>query len=628
MRTLTAVGNMLRDVVWLTIVQPVWEGRPRSAGWPAGLRAIVASSLTLYGLLTLAVVFAGPLRNADTLVVTSSRLTIPDVGAWLCIAGVVLALVLLQTAALHLPWWVKLFSLMTVAVSVVYFATAGATDPLLIVWSLINVLVLIVLTIVRWRATFAWWEFVVVALAIAGAVFAPMLGSSTTRALNSDWRGVASEGGLLTLANLAAPALLVAGAALAQIAVAVSFAGVAAATRELPRRPLQITGLLLLGAAAVALIRAFDDVENTAAGWFASALALAVIAALHLMVMAAAGRAPAWSDLDEDSTKLNYLVALGTVSLHLLQPTVSVLREVGRVTGTDWLFTATDGFLTATASDLTLTLTRLTVCLIGIALTVPLARRGRPWGAMFMSSLTVLTLFQLLRNRGFDSWASNTVPQMSSLLLIALLVAGAVLLITGRLTAVRVAAVASGILLCVLYPYREIPDDPISALLGFSGIGAVLFGLLWRILTEGAITHQGTPRWPVPARVLLYCASALLGVTSAAFVALTRSSGGVLDVALFADTGDYLLGTPLFLTAAIGCLAIALAPVRRHPAGQPGRPPGGYPPSQSVIPGSPRDPRGYPTNPTGGLPSNSPVIPGSPRDLGGHPSGRQPFGGR
>ena len=30
MRTLTAVGNMLRDVVWLTIVQPVWEGRPRS----------------------------------------------------------------------------------------------------------------------------------------------------------------------------------------------------------------------------------------------------------------------------------------------------------------------------------------------------------------------------------------------------------------------------------------------------------------------------------------------------------------------------------------------------------------------------------------------------------------------
>lgn len=65
--------------------------------------------------------------------------------------------------------------------------------------------------------------------------------------------------------------------------------------------------------------------------------------------------------------------------------------------------------------------------------------------------------------------------------------------------------------------------------------------------------------------MLLFCASALLGVTSAAFVALTRSSGGTLDVAMFADAGDYLLGTPLFITAVIGCLAIALAPPR--PAG-------------------------------------------------------------
>ena len=46
---------------------------------------------------TLAVVFAGPLRNAGSLVVTSSQ-TIPDVGAWLCIAGIVLSLA-------TLPMW-------------------------------------------------------------------------------------------------------------------------------------------------------------------------------------------------------------------------------------------------------------------------------------------------------------------------------------------------------------------------------------------------------------------------------------------------------------------------------------------------------------------------------------------
>ena len=92
MRTLAAAGAVLRDVVWLTVVQPVREGRPRSAGWPVGLAPIVASILTLYGLLTLAVVFAGPLRGVDSLVVTASGLTIPDIGAWLCIAGVVLSI--------------------------------------------------------------------------------------------------------------------------------------------------------------------------------------------------------------------------------------------------------------------------------------------------------------------------------------------------------------------------------------------------------------------------------------------------------------------------------------------------------------------------------------------------------
>ena len=565
MRTLTALGSVVRDIVWLTIVQPVRDGRPRGSGWPVGLGAIVASILTLYGLLALAVVFAGPLRGADTLLVTSSGLTIPDAGAWLCIAGVVLSMVLLQTAALHLPWWVKLFSLMTIMIALLYFATAGAGDPLLVAGSLSCLLVLVVLTIVRWRADFAWWEFVVVAVALAGAVFVPMAGSTMTRSLNADWRGIAVEGGLITVGNLAIPSLLVAGAALAQIAVTASFSGVAAATRELPRRPLQLAGLLLVGWAAVELTGAFRDPENATSGWLGSTLTLALVVVLQTGVLAVAGRPPAWSDLDEDSTQVNYLVTVGSIALLLLQPVPTILREVGRIVGPDWLYTASDTYLGLVGSDTALTITRLAVGVIGLGIAVPLARRGRPWTAMFMSSLTVLVLFQLFRSQGFDAWASNTVPQLSGLLLIALLVTAAVLLIGRRLTLPRVAALASGILLCVIYPHRAILDDPISALLGFSGIGAVLFGLIWRVLTEGDITREATPRWPVPARVLLYCASALLGVTSAAFVALTRSSGGTLDVAMFADAGDYLLGTPLFITAVIGCLAIALAPPR--PAG-------------------------------------------------------------
>lgn len=563
MRTLAAAGAVARDIVWLTIVQPVREGIPRRAGWPVGLVAIVTSILTLYGLLTLAVVFAGQLRGADTLVVTSTGLTIPDVGAWLCISGVVLSLAALQTAALHLPWWVKLFALMTTTIAMVYFATAGASDPMLLLASLLGLLTLVTLTLVRWRAQFAWWEFVVTTVALAGAVFLPMLGSSNTRALNTDWRGVVAEGGLSTLGNLAIPALLVAGAALAQIAVAASFSGVAAATREFQRRPLQLVGLLLAGWAAFELINSFRDPENAGPGWLASLLALVGVVAVQLAVLAVARRPPAWSDLDEDSTPVNYLVAVASVALVLLQPVPAILREVARSVGPQWLFSFTDSYLNVAASDIAQAISRVAVGVIGLAIALPLARRGRPWAAMFMAAVAVLALFHLFRNRGFGAWASNTVPQMSSLLLLAMLVAAAALLLTQRLTILRAVALASGTLLCLVYPHRAILDDPISALLGFSGIGAVLFGLIWRLLTEGDITREGSRRWPVPARVLLYCASALIGVTSAAFVALTRSSGGFFDAALFAETGDFLLGTPLFLTAAVGCLAIALAPRRR-----------------------------------------------------------------
>lgn len=170
-----------RDIVGLTIVQPVREGRLRGAGWPAGLAAIVASILILYGVLTLAVVFAGPLRAGDVLLVTSG-LTIPDGGAWLCIAGIVLSLALLQTAALHLPWWVKLFSLLTVTVALLYFATAGVTDPMLVVGTVLGLLVLVVLDDRPLAGGVRVVEFVVVTLAVAGAVFVPLTGNGQAAA--------------------------------------------------------------------------------------------------------------------------------------------------------------------------------------------------------------------------------------------------------------------------------------------------------------------------------------------------------------------------------------------------------------------------------------------------------------
>ena len=262
---------------------------------------------------------------------------------------------------------------------------------------------------------------------------------------------------------------------------------------------------------------------------------------------------------------------IGTISMHnlLINPLLIWLHALTRFTGPDWLHQALDVSTTTILGQQTLPVSRIAAGVVGLAVTLRLARRGRPWAAMFCSAVTVLAVFQLLRTSGYAAWTDVSPTQLAGVLLVVSLTVTVVLLLRRQLTGLRAMALASATLVCLIYPHRAILDDPISALLGFSGVAVVLFGLVWRLLTEGEITQHHTDRWPLPARVLLFCASALLGVTVTAFVTLSRGTGYVIDPARLADGGDFLLGTPLLVTAVIGCLAIALAP-RRASSDRPG----------------------------------------------------------
>ena len=561
MTTVRSVLAVVRDLVLLTIVQPVREGRLRPRGWPAGLAAIVSCALAGYAVLTLAVVLAGPLREWDVLLVTLDGTSIPEVGVVLCTAASVLALALIQTAALHLPWWVRLAVVSATMVAVLFFVFAVAADPLSLVPAALGLLVVIVMVLVRRRSAFAWWEFVVVALALGTAVFVPVLTSQTLRSLGADTRALGLAGAMQTMTSLGIPALLVAGAALAQIAVSASFAGVTASARELRPAPRRVLVAVVLGWAAVALVGTVGDPENTGAGWASSAVQLIAIGVVWLGVLWWSKRTPGLDDLGDDSTRLNLLVAVAATAFVIVNPILTVLAEVARAAGIDWLFTALDAYHVVTRSDWFVSMVRSLIGAVGLVATLPLARRGRPWAALFLGALMVLSLFDLARGTAVPSLAGETVAQLASLLMVVLLIVGAAQLASRRVTTAGGLALVAGLVLCLVYPHRAILDDPICALLGFSGIAAVLFGLIWRVLTEGDITQEGTPKWPVPARVLLFCASALFGVTSTAYTALSRGSGPAsLDITVYAEGGDWLLGTPLFLTAVIGCLAIAVAP--------------------------------------------------------------------
>lgn len=558
MRSLSALARVLADIIRLTIVAPIRSGLPRTSTWPPGLRPILIVTLLVYAGLALMVIFATPLRQHTTLLMMSRGGLIPEPGAMLLIGTCIFALSLLLTAALHLAWWIKLLAFTMLATTVLYFLATAAGDvpaALLILASLITVVVMI---ISRWRRPYAWWEFVVIAVAVGIAVLAPAATSDSVRGLNFDWRGAALEATLQTMTSMALPALFVAGAALAQIAVTASFATVSSVVREVPRTMLWVLGALLVVAAIASLVAELRNPDRSPDGWLGATIVLSAIALFAFLATRIAGRPAAWSDLDEDSTTINYAVAVVATSLVLLGTTVYPLREAARVLSIDWLYMITDGYAFIARQDAAVSAVRALAGGVGFLLALPLARRGRPWAAIFLAGIFVLASFDLARTATQFTPASPT-THLAGLLIVAVLLTGVVLWLAGRLGREGLAALACGLLLCVVYPHRAILDDPVSAALGFTGLGAVLFGLIWRLLTEGEITRGDTKSWPMPARVLLYCASALFAASSMSFVAMTRASGGDADIAIYADAGDHLLGTPLFLAAVLGCLGIALA---------------------------------------------------------------------
>ena len=71
-----------------------------------------------------------------------------------------------------------------------------------------------------------------------------------------------------------------------------------------------------------------------------------------------------------------------------------------------------------------------------------------------------------------------------------------------------------GLLVCVLMPWRELIAEPIPALLGLSAVAVLFTGLLWRFLTEADWANNAWTRAPRAARVLIFCAYALIAGTA------------------------------------------------------------------------------------------------------------------
>ncbi|GAA1738675.1 hypothetical protein [Microcella frigidaquae] len=571
------------------ITTPIRDGRLRDTGWPVGLRPIVVVGVVAFALAVLLILLAPAIRAALPLSVTVGatvlslpRLVLPTI-FWL----IILSIALVQSAALHVrARTAAVLTVMTVLV-VLFLGSLdlgsdgegglGVTPGKVV--SVVVASVIVALTVLRHRRDFAWWEFPLMLALVAGAaVVALGRSAQQSAAFGLDFGPPTASLVMSSIGQLAVPAALAAGVAVAEFAITASTAAVAAVQR--PGAAPEETPLARLGLRAVPLVLlvAFLAV----ALWRVIELVVALL--LGLGVAIEPGDLPLSAALIGLVALLWWVLArlrggsaarIGTVMTHLdavafpvavaltvtLAPLVALLLGV-QVLSAWGLDPATTGGALAVAdalrSSVALSVVRLGVGLGLIVLALLLARRGGRGAPELMAAIGVMAILSagpaLLETR--LPWSS---PALATVVALATLVLAAVLAVRRQLDSRRLALLLTALLLSAAAAWRDVLADPLSAVIGASGLALVLFGFVWGFLTDADITHGDSRAYPRPARVLLFLANAVFGVTVLAYGALARSVDAGIDLDAFAQFGDQLLGTAVILAAVMAVWAAAVS---------------------------------------------------------------------
>lgn len=547
----SAIGRALRDVWRITFAEPVQEGRPQPSRWPHGLAAIGAAAGALYVLLTLAAVFAVPLRQAVELTASpTSEFTLPTLSLPLLVAGLLLSLALAHTAALHTSWWLRLPLFLFGATATFFFTATAFDQPVLMLGSVLAYLGLLVFTILRARRRYAWWEFVVVTALVVTATLLPWARQGLATSF-VDPRPIGLEGALTNLQPLALPAIIVAATAPAQIVVT---GAVAVSTREVGRRVFWVGAALLLVWFGFSVHWSAGDL--TSSGLLGSATTLAVVAGGLAIALRRAGRARPEppSVYPETWGPWLYPLAVAMVSVVVVVVPLTILHsmlpQLG-LTGT----AAGDLAELAMASWLSSNpgvLWRALLGIVALGFAWQRSRTGRLGEAGFLISFAAAVLLDAAGLLPVGDFLLDRTPEGYALVAgVAAVGFAGWAAARRRLTRERTVGVLTVLLLAVLYPHRDVLSDPGSAVLVFSAPLVILFGLTWRILTDAGFTREGSRHFPQPTRVLLFLANSLFAVTSVAFLALARGTGTSVDTTPWAFVGDSLLGDPLFVVALV-----------------------------------------------------------------------------
>lgn len=552
---------MLSEFVDHVLVDPYREGHVKWGNWPRGMTTIAVIALTAWVAAVVMILFAGPLRAALPLHVSPGDVafSFPRPLLWLFFVLLVLAVALLQAAAIHVTAWL---SALVTGLTVLIVLFLGVSDVDLDSVSagrlstIVTSVLLVVFVLVRRRARFVWWEFAVV-FAILGLGLAAALARSTVTASESgaDAAPLSLSVVMFTIGQLAIPSAIAAGSAVAELATSSALRAVGVVRRHLPVAALAVGLVLLIVWRGFSVVETLNSGESVAVTQFlASAILVAVIVGL-LLVLARLRRPsfvepPSATALTDRLGDVAQPIAAGlAITFGPFVAGMLLFQVLFAYLGASDLLAAMIDSVRIFSHSATISLTRLVVGVVLILLAVRMARRRRRVVPELLGSIGVVIITIALASlTGAWLWSAEALSVIASVVCAGLLVW---FLVTRTLTLARMTGLAVALLLTALFQQRDFVSDPLGAILGFTGVAFVLFGYVWGLLTSGSYANKGSRAFPRPSRILIFLASALFGVTVLAYTALARDPDAAINLESFAVVGDQVFGTAIIIGALV-----------------------------------------------------------------------------
>lgn len=553
------------------LVAPVVDGRPEPATWHPVLRLLGGISCVAFLAALAHIIAAEQMRAVGPLVPAGPELHLPAAAVPMVAVGVFLAMTLLQTAALHLAWPLRILALVAGAATVGGSVINASQTPVLLWAAVGSWVVLVVFHLARIGRRFSGLEVVVVAGCVFVGTQLPMLGSGAALALGYEMRGLVLTSQMQFLLPLAVPALITAGTALAQVAVTSGEAVGAVAVRKLGLRSLQIALAALLLWRTWVLWR---DLSGSIPSLLvpdlvASLLALLVATGVAVPFVVRARRHGSTEVAGPGSLAdvfggVSYLLA-AAATLWMIVPNAvmalpTFLLGAGLQTP-DWVWQST----AIVNHSWTPTLSRVVAAVLCLGVAWRWARRGKWLGGVLVAAFLGPQLVSFVGVLLPDASLRFSTTGLGFWLHAALLAATVVVAVRRDDDQRRVAALLGAAAILTLHDFRDVLENPVAAALGFSALGALLFGTVWRVLTDGEFTRGDSRGFPQPTRVLLYLANAMFVTTVLAYSALTRDATGFLDIAIWEDIGDSIFAVGLWFAAVLVALWLAVSTPRSQP---------------------------------------------------------------